>query len=129
VENLPWIDPTSEAFLAALIEGMAGEQCLVLTTYRSGYRPPWIDKSYVTQMVLHPLTSQDSRRLLQSILPMTTIPEPLMQMILARAQGNPFFLEELVHTLTEHDMVGQADTGGVTGRSTHSSVIQLPSTI
>jgi predicted ATPase len=91
VENLHWIDPTPEAFLAALIEGLAGEQCLVLTTYRPGYRPPWIEKSYVTQVVLHPLTSQDSRRLLQSILPITTIPKPLMQMILPGRRAIPFF--------------------------------------
>ncbi|MGH2627476.1 MAG: AAA family ATPase, partial [Anaerolineales bacterium] len=61
VENLHWIDPTSEAFLAALVESLAGTRCLVLTTYRPGYRPPWMEKSYVAQMVLPPFTSQDSR--------------------------------------------------------------------
>src|SRR5262245_62952313 len=117
VENLHWIDPTSEAFLAALIEGMAGARCLVLTTYRPGYRPPWIEKSYVTQMVLQPLTSQDSRRMLRSLLQTEHMLEPLVQMVVTKAQGNPFFLEEIVQTLVEQDVVGQADARGATGSS------------
>ena len=129
VENLHWIDPTSEAFLATLVEGMAGTRCLVLTTYRPGYRPPWMEKSYVTQMVLHPLTAQDSRQMLQAIVPTTTIPEPLAQMVLAKAQGNPFFLEEIVQTLAEQDVAGQVDASGVTGRSPCPLTIQLPSTV
>ena len=48
VENLHWIDPTSEAFLASLIEHLTGARLLVLLTYRPGYRPLWIDKSYAT---------------------------------------------------------------------------------
>ena len=62
VENLHWIDPTSEAFLATLVEGLAGTRCLVLTTYRPGYRPPWMEKSYVTQMVLPPSRPRTAAR-------------------------------------------------------------------
>jgi tetratricopeptide (TPR) repeat protein len=129
MENLHWTDPTSEAFLATLVEGMAGTRCLVFTTYRPGYRPPWMEKSYMTQMVLHPLTAQDSHQMLQAIVPTMTIPEPLAQMVLARAQGNPFFLEELVQTLTEHDVAEHVDASGVTDRSSCSPTIQLPSTV
>ena len=32
VENLHWIDPTSEVFIASLVESMTGARCLVLTT-------------------------------------------------------------------------------------------------
>jgi transcriptional regulator with AAA-type ATPase domain/tetratricopeptide (TPR) repeat protein len=129
VENLHWADPTSEAFLSALIEGMAGARCLVITTYRPGYRPPWMEKSYMTQIVLHPLTAQDSRQMLQATVPTMTIPEPLVQMVLARAQGNPFFLEELVQTLTEHDVAEHVDASGVTDRSSCPPSIQLPATV
>ena len=90
VENLHWIDPTSEAFLAALVEGMAGARCLVLTTYRPGYRPPWIEKSYVTQMVLQPLTSQDSRRMLRALLQTENMLEPLVQMVDDQGAGQSF---------------------------------------
>jgi tetratricopeptide (TPR) repeat protein len=129
VENLHWIDPTSEAFLAALIEGMAGARCLVLTTYRPGYRPPWIEKSYVTQMVLQPLTAQDSRRMLRALLQTEHLREPLVQVVVTKAQGNPFFLEELVQTLVEHEVVGQVDACGATGSSPCPPTIHLPATV
>src|SRR5262249_6682983 len=46
IEDLHWIDKTSEAYLASLVESVVGVSLLLLTTYRPGYRPPWIDKSY-----------------------------------------------------------------------------------
>jgi predicted ATPase len=92
VENLHWIDPTSEAFLTSLIASLAGSRLFVLFTYRPGYRPPWSDKSYATQMVLPPLSAEDSRRMLGSVLPTDTLTATLEQQILAKAQGNPFFL-------------------------------------
>jgi DNA-binding NtrC family response regulator/tetratricopeptide (TPR) repeat protein len=129
IENLHWIDQTTEAFFASLVEGMAGARLLVLATYRPGYRSPWIEKSYVTQLVLPPLSAQDSRRLLRSLLPTEDIPESLVQQILAKAQGNPFFLEELVQALGEQGVLGRGDAGGTTGQLPRPTAIQLPSTV
>jgi tetratricopeptide (TPR) repeat protein len=129
VENLHWIDPTSEAFLAALIEGMAGVRCLVLTTYRLGYRPSWIERSYVTQMVLHPLSAQDSRALLRAIFPAASMADPLGQLILTRAQGNPFFLEELVQGLAGQGMGEPADASEGTGWSPCPPMLQISATV
>jgi len=129
IENLHWIDQTTEAFFASLVEGMAGARLLVLATYRPGYRSPWIEKSYVTQLVLPPLSAQDSRRMLRSLLPTEDIPESLVQQILAKAQGNPFFLEELVQALGEQGVLGRGDAGGTTGQLPRPTAIQLPSTV
>ena len=65
VDNLHWIDPTSEAFLAGLIERLASVPLLVLTTTRPGYRPPWGDRSYVMQLALPPLDPDASRQVVQ----------------------------------------------------------------
>jgi predicted ATPase/DNA-binding winged helix-turn-helix (wHTH) protein/class 3 adenylate cyclase len=101
VENLHWIDPTSEEFLTTLVEHLAGAPLLLLTTYRPGYRPPWIDKSYATQIALHRLTDQDCLTVVRSILQVAEIPDRLVQEILAKAAGNPFFLEELALGVVE----------------------------
>jgi predicted ATPase len=129
VENLHWTDQTSEAWFASLIEGAAAARILVLATYRPGYRPPWIEKSYATQMVLQPLSSQDSRQMLRSILQMQDIPEPLAQIILGKAQGNPFFLEEIVQALVEQGLLGQVGAVGPAGRSSLATEVQIPSTV
>src|SRR5262249_50675213 len=49
VEDLHWIDRTSEEYLASLVESFAGAPILFVATYRPGYRPLWIEKSYATQ--------------------------------------------------------------------------------
>ena len=101
VEDLHWIDPTSEEWLAALIEQVAGAPLLVLVTYRPGYRPPWLDRSYATQLALPRLIPRDSLGLVQAVLHTGQIPEPLAQEILTKADGNPFFLEELARAVVE----------------------------
>jgi DNA-binding NtrC family response regulator len=123
VENLHWIDPTSEAWLASLVERLPAAPLLVLATYRPGYRPPWLDKSYATQLTLSPLSPQDSVQIVRTVLPTETVSEALTQEILAKAQGNPFFLEEIAQTLVDQGTVRH--DGGWQGHP----AIQLPETV
>ena len=67
VENLHWSDPTSEEWLTALVERLAGAAMLLLVTYRPGYRPAWLAQSYATQLALPRLTVDDSVVLVQSV--------------------------------------------------------------
>ena len=60
IEDLHWIDKTSEEYLASLVESLPGASMLLLTTYRPGYRPPWLEKSYATQVSLPSLAPQDA---------------------------------------------------------------------
>jgi tetratricopeptide (TPR) repeat protein len=101
VENLHWIDPTSEALLASLVDGLAGAAILVLATFRPGYRPLWMDKSYATQIALQPMAPDDSRQVMRGVLRETALSPALEQQLLLRAEGNPFFLEELAYTVRE----------------------------
>lgn len=115
VEDLHWCDNTSEAYLSELVESLPGASILLLTTYRPGYRPPWIEKSYATQISLHHLTPHDGLAVVHSALHGDTLPEQVEQMILDKAEGNPFFLEELTRAVSEQH-----------GAET---VVQIPDTI
>jgi class 3 adenylate cyclase/DNA-binding winged helix-turn-helix (wHTH) protein len=101
LEDLHWSDPSSEEWLVALVERMVGAPLLVLGTYRPGYRPGWLDKSYVTQVTLAPLPDAASLRIVQEVLPPAAQTAPLVPRLLATAEGNPFFLEELARTVVE----------------------------
>ena len=101
IEDLHWIDGTSEAFLAALADHLAGAPVLLVATYRPGYRPPWMDKSYATQLALPPLASEDGLRIVRSVLGTATAAESVAPAVLARAEGNPFFIEELARAAAE----------------------------
>jgi class 3 adenylate cyclase/tetratricopeptide (TPR) repeat protein len=103
VANLQWIDPSSEEILEGLVERLAGAAILLLVTYRPGYRLPWLDKSYVTQAALSPLTPADSRKVTLANLRTVPVVEPLVQAIVAKAGGNPFFLEELTRAVSDRN--------------------------
>jgi class 3 adenylate cyclase/DNA-binding winged helix-turn-helix (wHTH) protein/predicted ATPase len=110
MEDLHWIDASSEECLTALVERMAGAALLVLVTYRPGYRPTWVDKSYATQMSLQPLTSRDSLQVVQAVLPPGAHTVSLVPQLLAKAEGNPFFLEELARTVAEQGADASSST-------------------
>ena len=74
---------------------------LLLVTCRPGYRPPWMDKSYATQLTLPQLDPEDSWCVVQAVLPIRPLPEHLLEDILAKAGGNPLFLEELAWAIRE----------------------------
>jgi class 3 adenylate cyclase/tetratricopeptide (TPR) repeat protein len=101
VEDLHWIDATSATWLAALAERLAGTSILLLVTFRPGYHPAWIGKSYVTQVALSRLTPHDSAQVVQALLPTQQMSTTLVHDIVTKADGNPFFLEELTRSVAE----------------------------
>ena len=101
VENAHWIDATSEAYFTALIDRLVGAPVLLLITFRPGYRPTWLDKSYVTQLALPALGAADSRQIVSAMLGQEAADTAMGQQLLAKAEGNPFFLEKLARSLAE----------------------------
>jgi tetratricopeptide (TPR) repeat protein len=99
VEDLHWIDAASLA-LTPLIESLAGQPILVILTYRPDTQPPWAARSHVTQIALQPLSDEESLSVVHSVLARGEVSEPLVRAIVARGEGNPFFLEELARALS-----------------------------
>src|SRR5262249_23002081 len=102
VEDFHWIDATSEAWLAALAERLIGARILLLVTFRQGYRPFWMGRSYATQVVLSRLIFQDSAQLVHALLFSSQRSTVLLHEIVTKAEGNPFFLTELTRSVAEH---------------------------
>ena len=117
VENLHWSDPTSEAWLASLVERLAGAAVLLLGTYRPGYQPAWGAHAAVTQIALPPLRAPDSRTVVQAVLGAVSLPEARLRAMVAQAGGNPFFLEELAWDAMEQ---GGRETPGVVPETVHA---------
>ena len=95
IEDLHWIDSTSEECLTTLMDSAAGAPAMCIVTYRPGYRAPWIDRSYGTQVALPPLSREDSLSVVRSVRKVDALPDQVAEVILGKAEGNPFFLEEL----------------------------------
>src|SRR5262249_12914671 len=91
----------SEEYLASLAESLSGAPILLLSTYRPGYRPPWMEKSFATQISLRPLSSADSLHVVRSASEGHMVSETLAEAIVEKAGGNPLFLEELARVVSE----------------------------
>src|SRR5215472_15181702 len=95
LEDLHWVDKISEEFIGFLAENAAGARILLLGTYRPGYRPPWIDKPFAGQTPLQPLSRGDSLQVVRSLVDTQSLVDLVTEEIVTRADGNPFFLEQL----------------------------------
>jgi predicted ATPase len=105
VEDLHWIDKTSEDFLAFLVESLAGMPFLLLTTHRPGYAVRWADKTYYTQINLDLLTERETVALVAALLRSHSLPPDLIQIVCEKAEGNPLFVEEITASLLESGML------------------------
>ena len=109
VEDLQWIDRSSEEALRSLIDTLADRRMLVLCTYRSGYVPPWQERSFHQRLTLEPLAPAAAMRMVGALLPAPDA-RSLCDLVVDRAEGNPFFIEELAGYLRGR---GEGAGGGV----------------
>jgi class 3 adenylate cyclase/tetratricopeptide (TPR) repeat protein len=100
-EDLHWIDSETQALLDSLVESLPTARLLLLVNYRPEYQHSWGSKTYYTQLRLDPLPPASADELLQALLGDDPSLAPLKQLLIARTEGNPFFLEESVRTLGE----------------------------
>jgi predicted ATPase len=127
VEDVHWIDKTSEALLDYLIGWLANVKILLILLYRPEYTHPWGSKSYYNRIALDQLTPGSSTELVRAILEGGEVVPELRELILNRAGGNPLFVEECTHTLLENGSIERRDNQYVLSRK--ASDITIPETI
>ena len=106
MEDLHWIDAASEDYLSTLVDELEDAPILLIATHRPDWSPRWATAEWaawecVTQIRLAPLSHDESLTLVGDVVARTRLPESLVQTILARADGNPLFLEELARSMTD----------------------------
>ncbi|MBM3524425.1 MAG: hypothetical protein FJX57_15855, partial [Alphaproteobacteria bacterium] len=127
IEDLHWIDSESSAWLDRLVESVPASRVLLLVNYRPEHRHGWGAKSFYTQLRLDPLSPADAASSLSTMIGDDPELAALKRQLIERTQGNPFFLEESVHTLVE--------TGALAGEpgryrlATAAPAIQMPATV
>jgi class 3 adenylate cyclase/tetratricopeptide (TPR) repeat protein/ribosomal protein L40E len=127
IDDLQWIDKTSEEFLTYVISWLANTRILLVILYRPEYTHQWASKSYYGQLGVDQLTADSSAKLVQSLLMGGEVAPELRELILTRTAGNPLFMEEFTHTLLENGSIEKKDHRYVLSRK--ASDIQVPDTI
>jgi adenylate cyclase len=110
-----------------MVDAVVGTKTLLLLNFRPGYVAPWMQRSHYRQIALAPLPGSESSELLGSLLGDDPSLALLARNIAERAQGNPFFMEELVQSLAERgDFEGER---GAYRLKAGIDVIPLPPTV
>jgi predicted ATPase/class 3 adenylate cyclase/DNA-binding NarL/FixJ family response regulator len=127
IEDLHWVDPTTAEFLTALLERIAGARVLLVYTYRPEFVCTWSRKSYHRVLTLTPLAPPDGYQMLTARLGTPHIQDDLVTLVLDKAEGVPFFLEELVTSLRETGVIALQD--GQWRLTARAPAVPVPDTV
>jgi len=127
VENLQWIDNTSEQLLAYIVESIANFPVFLILTHRLGYDYPFRASSYFRLISLGRLSDTHARDMLKVMLPNHKLPANFMRNLLEKAGGNPLYIEEMIKCLQENKTIVPADKGYKLVKAVKD--IEIPETI
>ena len=95
-EDLHWADPSTLEVLSLLLDQVPTARMLTLLTCRPEFRPPWATHAPVTQVTLNRLGRTQVEAMLPSLTGDKTLPPEVVEQVIAKTDGVPLFVEELV---------------------------------
>ncbi|HUR52761.1 MAG TPA: AAA family ATPase, partial [Gemmataceae bacterium] len=101
VEDLHWVDPSTEALLTLFVEHGGEARVLAVFTFRPEYDPPWKGKAVQTQVALNRLTRSQVAEMVRTQSGDRVIPPAVVNQIAERTDGVPLFVEEFIRLLAE----------------------------
>ena len=104
-EDLHWADPSTLELLGLLLDQVPTTRLLMVLTCRPEFRPPWAPRSYVTPLTLSRLTRQQIEEMVLRVTGGKALPAEVVQQIVAKTDGIPLFVEELVKTILDAGLV------------------------
>jgi tetratricopeptide (TPR) repeat protein len=111
IEDAHWAEDQLCDLLDTLIAHVTGPLLLLVTGRQEllDRRPAWGgSRSRTSALQLEPLKATDTGRLLGELLG-TEVPAKMRDLIVERAEGNPFFVEELIATFVDHGVLQRSN--------------------
>jgi class 3 adenylate cyclase/tetratricopeptide (TPR) repeat protein len=126
-EDLHWSDNATREFLRFLLDSIPRSRVLILLTLRPGHDLALADRTYATRLVLRNLSTEESAEMTAALLASADLPPELHALVQRKAEGNPFFVEELIKSLSETGAIHRDGTRWMLGRPLDQIVV--PNTI
>ncbi|MFL5792220.1 MAG: adenylate/guanylate cyclase domain-containing protein, partial [Actinomycetota bacterium] len=130
VEDIHWADPALLDLLEELTDRVAGPVMFLCPSRPdlAATRPGWGGGRRNTSSVgLDPLTAGESDELIRALLAVDDLPPSVHDRMLERAEGNPFFLEEIVRRLVDGGLIEHA--GGRWRASAGIEEVEIPDNV
>jgi class 3 adenylate cyclase len=113
IEDIHWAEEELFDLLERLARDVRGPLLLIATARPEllNLRPGWGTGTEATSTLrLEPLSADDAELMLEELLA-TELPHALRAVVIEHAEGNPFFLEELIATLIDRDLLARSNGG------------------
>jgi class 3 adenylate cyclase/tetratricopeptide (TPR) repeat protein len=111
VEDVHWADPSTRELLARVVQAIQDSPVLTIVTTRPGFEAEWTDAAHVRVLHLARLAAQESEALAQSAAKaLATLPGSVVEEIVARAGGNPLFIEEIARSVVQRSPEAELGT-------------------
>jgi class 3 adenylate cyclase/predicted ATPase len=104
-EDLHWADPSTLELLGLVLDQVPTARMLTLLTCWPEFYPPWGSRSYLTQVTLTRLGRPQVEAMITSLTGGKALPVAVVEQIVARTDGVPLFVEELVKMILESGLV------------------------
>jgi len=118
LEDLHWSDALSLELIMSLMDELVTMPLMLLCVYRPSQEteieprlrqlPSIAERKCVdryTEINLKQLSTLESRQLVETLLAIDNLPESVKEMILQKSEGNPFFIEEVIRSLIDRDLI------------------------
>jgi len=110
IEDLHWADKSSEDVLKYLLDSIPGTAVFLIFTYRPEFVHTWGGKSYHSQVNLNRLSNRESLAMVSHLLATEDIDESIEELVLEKAEGVPFFIEEFIKSLKDLKVIKRKDS-------------------
>jgi class 3 adenylate cyclase/tetratricopeptide (TPR) repeat protein len=137
-EDLHWMDESSTHLLEHLLPLVESAPLLIVGLSRPERGTPAARlrelsaRDYparYTEIRLVPLSSPDSAQLVRNLLEIEDLPVRVREMIVGKAEGNPFFIEEVIRTLIDTGAVKRDTAAGRWRATAQIETLTIPDTI
>ncbi|MCG6927714.1 MAG: protein kinase [Acidobacteria bacterium] len=126
VEDLHWVDPSTEELLGQIAGQCATLPLLVLVTARPGHTAPWLAEDHVTRLPLSRLSQAHTRALVEQLASGGVLGAEVLEAVVSRTDGVPLFVEELTRALSESPMVEGSSSTTASGGP---GPLEIPATL
>ena len=113
VEDAHWIDPSTVELLGLLIERLASARVLLVLTFRPEFEPPWSGRPHLTLHALNRLGRKETTAMVAEVTGGKTLPDEVLDLIVAKTDGVPLYVEELTKTVLESGVLEEDGEGHV----------------
>jgi len=107
-EDLHWVDPSTLELLGLVMERIRRLPVLALITFRPEFQPPWTGHAHVTTLTMSRLGRRQGGDLVARVAGEKPLPAEVVELIVARTDGVPLFVEELTKTVLESGLLADA---------------------